>query len=157
MGAHRRAIQQTNTGQLSEKDRERADWIDNQRGVKSTRMAGQAFPGKRGGLFGIMNVMTGGLKPHRDADTRAWIDEQRGAKSDPREGRGGNLFSVMRFNERKKGERDSWIDEQIRKGKENNKIEEIRERTKNFTPLTREERRSTLNEENFRLKDIWDK
>ena len=37
------------------------------------------------------------------------------------------------------------------------KIEEIRERTKNFTPLTREERRSTLNEENFRLKDIWDK
>ena len=155
MGAHRRAIEQTNSGQLSEKDQERADWVDKQRGVKSTRMAGQAFPG-RGGLLGIMNVMTAGLKPHRDADTRAWIDKQRGVESDPREGKGGNFFGVMRLNERKKGERDSWIDEQIRKGKENSKIEEIRERTKNFTPLTREERRSTLNEENFRLKDIWD-
>tara|TARA_R100000008_G_scaffold86152_1_gene78139 strand:+ start:6647 stop:7120 length:474 start_codon:yes stop_codon:yes gene_type:complete len=157
MGAHRRAIEQTNSGQLSEKDREREDWVNKQRGVKSTRMAGQAFPGKSGGLFGIMNIMTAGLKPYRDADTRAWIDKQRGVESDPREGKGGNFFDVMRLNERKKGERDSWIDEQIRRGKENREIEEVRERTKNFTPLTQEERRSKLNEENFRLTDIWDK
>lgn len=156
MGAHRRSIEQSKTGQLSGKDKERADWIDKQRGVKSNRMAGQAFAGRGGGIFGMMNFMTAGAKPFRDKETRDWIDQQRGVKSDPREGQGGAWNKVLRFNEQKKGERDAWIDEQIKKGREKDKMNEIINKAKSFKPMSRQERRSYLNKEVESRKDIWD-
>jgi len=48
-------------------------------------------------------------------------------------------------------DRNSWLDEQIRKSKEEE------EKTNAFSPLTQQERRETISGESDQLKDIWDK
>ena len=144
--------------ELTTQEQARRDWINERRGTQSNN---ESSPRMAGGLPGIIGLMTRGTirhprfndGPRRDKATRDWIDQQRGVeiqkdnKSTLR-----SLFGMRTSADRQRyQDRNSWIDEQIRKGKE-----EEEEKAKQFTPLTQQERRSTLSDENFKLRDIWD-
>ena len=94
-------------------------------------------------------------EPFRDKETRDWIDQQRGveyAKRDDKKAMLRDVFGIRSIEDRQRyQDRNAWIDEQIRKGRE-----EEEEKANQFSPLTQQERRSTLSDENFKLRDIWD-
>ena len=140
--------------ELTTQEQARRDWIKEQRGVDSITEK----PRMAGGIPGILGMMSraqaqrrGGYG-RRDKATRDWIDQQRGVeiqKDDDKSSTLRNLFGIRTTADRQRyQDRNAWIDEQIRKSKE--------EKT-SFTPLTQQERRDTISEENFKLKDIWDR
>lgn len=146
--------------ELTSQEQARRDWINEQRGVDSsnkqtpTRMAGSGLPG-------IIGLMTRGNLGNRDTpyrrskETRDWIDQQRGVEYEKRDDKKAMLrdvFGIRSIEDRQRyQDRNAWIDEQIRKGRE-----EEEEKANQFSPLTQQERRDTLSEENFKLKDMWD-
>ena len=153
---------------LTSQEQARRDWLNEQRGENPqkapTRMAGQAKG--LGGIFGLMTRAVhgrrgqagfSGSRPRRDQATRDWIDKQRGVTYEKKSNRLGSFADLIRGDsvERRQRyqDRNSWIDEQIRKDRERKEAEKISAANQ---PMTEDERRGFLNKEVESRKDIWD-
>ena len=172
MGANRRKGGDV-PQKLTSQEQARRDWLNEQRGIDSSsqesqqktpmRMAGQAR-----GLGGILGLMTRGFgkrgkagfsgsRPRRDQATRDWIDKQRGVTYEKKSNRPRSLRDLITGDsvERRQRyqDRNSWIDEQIRKDRERKEAERISAANQ---PMTEDERRGFLNKEVESRKDIWD-
>jgi len=160
MGASRAALSKSQPQELTTQEKARRSWINEQRGIKDSDTPSQ--PRMAGGLPGIMGIMSRGAfanRPgwggpeRRSKETRDWIDQQRGVEVQP-ENKSAlrSLFGMRTTADRqRRQDRNSWLDEQIRKSKEEE------EKTNAFSPLTQQERRETISGESDQLKDIWDK
>ena len=156
MGAHRRALSQNQNQELTTQEKARRDWIKEQRGVDSVAEK----PRMAGGIFGLMGLMSRGRArgrgyPGRDKATRDWIDQQRGVevqKDDKSALR--RLFGMRTTADRqRRQDRNSWLDEQIRKSREEEEAQKVSSANQ---PMTEDERRGYLNTEVESRKDIWD-
>jgi hypothetical protein len=148
MGASRTNAQPGQT--MTAKEIERSDWVAKQRGKEPDRKAGQIFAGAKSGLPGLFNFVYRDATPFRNKETRDWIDQQRGVSY---ERTGNSLFGALHQNRQRREDRDSWIDEQIRKGREEEEAKKISAANQ---PMTQDERRGYLNREVESRKDIWD-
>ncbi len=166
MGAHRKALSQNQNQELTTQEKARRDWIKEQRGVDSVtekpRMAGSG-----GGIFSIMGLNLGGggaraaIKGgggyrRRDKATRDWIDQQRGVEVQKDDNKSGlrALMGLRTTADRQRyQDRNSWLDEQIRKSREEEEAKKISAANQ---PMTEDERRGYLNTEVESRKDIWD-
>ena len=162
--------QTTKKGQdreLTTQEQARRDWIRENRGEENIN-ARASSPRMAGGLSGIVAAMSKGTLgnrrgrggPRRSKATRDWIDQQRGVEPQPerkspfgialRDAPFTDVFGLKTNEERQRyQDRNAWIDEQIRKSKEKE------EEDNSFNPLTQQQRRDAITEENFKLKDIW--
>ena len=146
--------------ELTTQEQARRDWINERRGTQSNN---ESSPRMAGGLPGIIGLMTRGTirhrrfndGPRRDKATQDWIDQLRGIeiqkdhKSTLR-----SIFGMRTSADRQRyQDRNSWIDEQIRKSREE---EEAKRVSAANQPMTEEERRGYLNTEVETRKDIWD-
>ena len=145
--------------ELTTQEQARRDWIKEQRGVDSITEK----PRMAGGIPGILGMMSraqaqrrGGYG-RRDKATRDWIDKQRGVTYEKKSNRLGSFADLIRGDsvERRQRyqDRNSWIDEQIRKDRERKEAERISAANQ---PMTEDERRGFLNKEVESRKDIWD-
>ena len=146
--------------ELTTQEKARREWINEQRGTQSNN---EASPRMAGGLPGIMGLMTRGTirhprfndGPRRDKATRDWIDQQRGVEIQPdNKSALRNIFGFRTTADRqRRQDRNSWLDEQIRKSREEEEAQKVSSANQ---PMTEDERRGFLNKEVETRKDIWD-
>tara|TARA_R100000458_G_C8238157_1_gene217925 strand:+ start:193 stop:687 length:495 start_codon:yes stop_codon:yes gene_type:complete len=163
MGASRlRSVAEgTQPRELTTQERARRDWINEQRGIKDSD---RPKPRMAGGIPGLVGLMTRGAirhpqfdsGPRRDKATRDWIDQQRGVEIQKDDDKSAlrSLFGMRTTADRqRRQDRNAWIDEQIRKQREEAEAQKISNANQ---PMTEEERRGFLNKEVESRKDIWD-
>ena len=163
MGASRAALSKSQPQELTTQEKARRSWINEQRGIKDSDTPSQ--PRMAGGLPGIMGIMAKGAfagRPEwggpqrRDKETRDWIDQQRGVEVQKDDDKSAlrSIFGMRTTADRqRRQDRNSWLDEQIRKSREE---EEAKKVSAANQPMTEEERRGYLNTEVESRKDIWD-
>jgi hypothetical protein len=162
MGASRAALSKSQPKELTTQEKARRDWINEQRGIKDSDTPSQ--PRMAGGLPGIMGVMASGAfanRPgwggpeRRSKETRDWIDQQRGVEVQP--DNKSSLRSIFGFrttaDRQRRQDRNSWLDEQIRKSREEEEAQKVSAANQ---PMTEDERRGYLNTEVETRKDMWD-
>ena len=163
MGASRlqAAASASQPRELTTQEQARRDWINEQRGTKDSAATSQ--PRMAGGISGIIGLMSrGAIKhprfndgPSRDKATRDWIDQQRGVEVQPDDKSPFRSILGMKTSADRQSyqDRNSWIDAQMRKQREEAEAEKIRAANQ---PMTEDERRGYLNTEVESRKDIWD-
>ena len=117
-----------------------------------------------GGLPGLVGIMSRGAFAYRPGwggperrskETRDWIDQQRGVEVQPdNKSALRNIFGFRTTADRqRRQDRNSWLDEQIRKSREEEEAQKVSAANQ---PMTEEERRGYLNTEVETRKDMWD-
>ena len=162
MGASRAALSKSQSQELTTQEKARRDWINEQRGIKDSDTPSQ--PRMAGGLPGLVGIMSRGAfanRPgwggpeRRSKETRDWIDQQRGVEIQPdNKSALRNIFGFRTTADRqRRQDRNSWLDEQIRKSREEEEAQKVSAANQ---PMTEDERRGYLNTEVETRKDMWD-
>lgn len=148
--------------ELTTQEKARREWINEQRGTQSNNEASPRMAGGLPGIMGSLFLSRGTMRnrfnngPRRDKATRDWIDQQRGVEiqKDDDKSTLRRLFGMSTTADRqRRQDRNSWIDAQIRKQREDEEAAKI---SASNQPMTEDERRGYLNTEVESRKDIWD-